>query len=463
MRSWQWAISATTSFTVADGVPRGKSESGGYDVVVAGGGASGMIAAVAAARNGARVMLIERESCLGGTATSAYVAQYVGFYNHNTQAVWGIPYELTRRIIEAGGSEDFGHYTMAEAAANPLTIHHFPFNPEIVKIVADEMTDEAGIDILLHAQICGVVMDGDTVAGVSVETISGRRDITGKVIIDATGDAIVAHAAGIRMLDEEDADRQSRQPMTLCFRLSNVDVPAFRSLPRDRKRALALKGIQDGELFWESMSFVSTPGGHDAICLMSRIMGLDALNEADLSEAERVGRRQIKSIAAFLKREVPGFEQSILASIAPRVGIRETRRIEGQYMLTGEDILQQRRFEDTVALGCGPMDIHDPHGTGISLHMPPAPFDIPMRTMIPKQADGLIVTGRAICATHEANGGARHMATAMALGQAAGTMAAIAAADDVAVRDLASERVRAALRKDGAALSVDDCGRYAAG
>ena len=461
MRCWRCAISATTSSTAVNPVSAGDRNSETYDVVVAGGGASGMIAAVAAARNGARVMLIERESCLGGTATSAYVAQYVGFYNHNTQAVWGIPYELTRRIIEAGGSDDFGHYTMAEAAANPLTIHHFPFNPEIVKIVADEMADEARVDVLLHAQICGVVKDGERIAGVSVETISGRRDITGEVIIDATGDAIVAHAAGIPMLDEAEEDRRSRQPMTLCFRLSNVDVPTFRALSRDTKRALALKGIRDGELFWESTSFVSTPGGHDAICLMSRIMGLDALDEADLSEAERVGRKQIKSIAAFLKREVPGFEKSILASIAPRVGIRETRRIEGQYMLTGEDILQQRRFDDTIALGCGPMDIHDPHGTGISLHMPPAPFDIPMRTMTPKHAEGIIVTGRAICATHEANGGARHMATAMALGQAAGTMAAIAAAEDIEIQELPAHRVRETLRRDGAALSVDDCGRYA--
>ncbi|MGE3244793.1 MAG: FAD-dependent oxidoreductase [Beijerinckiaceae bacterium] len=429
-----------------------------YDVVVAGGGASGLIAAVAAARNGARVMLIERESCLGGTATSAYVAQYVGFYNGNTQAVWGLPYELTRRIVEAGGSEDFGHYTMAEAATNPLTIHHFPFNPEIVKIVADEMAEDARIDLLLHAQICSVTMDGDRVTGVTIETISGRREIRGKVVVDATGDAIAAHAAGVAMLDEG-VDRPARQPMTLCFRLSNVDVKAFRAMPRERKRTLALKGIAKGELFWESMSFVSTPGGHDAICLMSRIMGLDALDDADLSQAERTGRRQIKSIAAFLKREVPGFEKSILASIAPRVGIRETRRIVGEYMLTGEDILQQRRFADTVALGCGPMDIHDPNGTGISLHMPPSPFDIPMRTMIPKNTNGLIVTGRAISATQEANGGARHMATAMALGQAAGTMAALAARDGLDIRDLSAEDVRAVLRRDGAALSIEDCAR----
>jgi len=439
------------------GQPGGTS--GDYDVIVAGGGASGLIAAVAAARNGAKTLLVEREACLGGTATAAYVAQYVGFYNGNTQAVWGMPYELTRRIIAAGGSSDFGHYTMAEAAENPVTIHHFPFNPEIVKIVADEMAGECGVDVLLHAQIAGALVEDGAVCGITVEGIGGRRDYRGKVVIDGTGDAVVAHSAGVPVMGEEDEIRRSRQPITLAFRLSNVDVARFRAMPRERKRELALKGLASNELFWESMSFCSTPNGHDAICLMSRITGLDALDDFDLSAAERIGRQQIKSIVGFLTREVPGFERAILASIASRVGVRETRRIEGQYLLSEDDIMQQRRFEDTIALGCGPMDVHEAHGTGIRLYMPPAPFDIPMRCMLPRDVDGLIVTGRAICATREANGGARHMATAMALGQAAGTMAAVCRRDGVTPRTLDAQHVRVLLRRDGAALSVDDCAR----
>ena len=145
-----------------------------------------------------------------------------------------------------------------------------------------------------------------------------------------------------------------------------------------------------------------------------------------ISAMPRAGRKQVRSIVGFLNREVPGFERAILSAIAPRLGIRETRRIEGIYMLTEEDIMQQKRFDDTIALGCGPMDVHDANGTGIVLYMPPAPFDIPMRCLLPKEVKGLIVSGRAICATREANGGSRHMATAMALGQAAGTMAAVA-------------------------------------
>jgi hypothetical protein len=428
-----------------------------FDVVVAGGGASGLISAVCATRGGARTLLVDRAGCLGGTATTAYVAQYLGFFNNNLQAVWGVPYEFVRRVIAAGGSDGFTKYTMAEAAATPLVVHTLPFNPEIVKIVADEIVADAGVAVLLHTQIADVLMRDGQVAGVVVQGISGRQEIAARVVVDATGDALVAKAAGVAVRGEDADLASARQPMTLVFRLSNVDVAKFRAIPRDKKRALALKGIENGELFWESMSFVSTPGGSDAICLMSRIKGLDALDHFERSEAERVGRQQIKSIVAFLNREVPGFERSIIASIAPSVGVRETRRIVGQYTLTEEDILQQRQFEDTVALGCGPMDMHDAHGTGIRLAMPPAPFEIPMRCLIPEDVDGLIVTGRAISATREANGGARHMATAMALGQAAGTMAAIAARAQLSTRSLPADLVRQELRAAGAALSKADC------
>ncbi|HEY4774264.1 MAG TPA: FAD-dependent oxidoreductase [Xanthobacteraceae bacterium] len=428
-----------------------------FDVIVAGGGASGLIAAVAAARLGAKTLLLERQGCLGGTATTAYVGQYLGFFNHDTQAVWGIPFELTERIKAAGGSDGFGQYHLAEAAATPIVIRHFPFNPEIVKIVADEMAQEAGIRVLMHAQVVGVVREGGSVKGVIVEAVSGRTAYAARVVIDATGDAVVAHRAQVAMQDDAVGPNRKTQPNALCFRLSNVDVQRFRALPREVKRSLALKGLGSGELFWESMSFCSTPAGTDAICLMSRISGKDALDDIDASDQERIGRAQIKSIVGFLNREVPGFERAILAAIGARAGVRETRRICGQHTLTADEILAQRRFEDAVALGCGPMDIHEPDGTGIALSMPPAPFEIPMRCLVPTDVEGLIVTGRAISATHEANGGARHMATAMALGQAAGVMAAASVNGANSTLAIPIHTVRDALRAQRAALSVEDC------
>jgi hypothetical protein len=228
-------------------------------------------------------------------------------------------------------------------------------------------------------------------------------------------------------------------------------------MPREEKRAIALKGVQSGELYWESLSFMSTPGGTDAICLMSRIKGLDALDPAQATEAERVGRQQVKSIVGFLKREVPGFENAIIANIASRIGVRETRRIIGAYTISEGDIMAETRFDDSIALGSGPMDIHEADGAGIRLFMPPAPFEIPMRCLVPAEVDGLIVTGRCISATRGANGGARHMATAMALGQAAGTMATVAAREANTTQAIPVQRVQELLRREGAIVTVPEC------
>ncbi|MDP2619412.1 MAG: FAD-dependent oxidoreductase [Hyphomicrobiales bacterium] len=186
---------------------------------------------------------------------------------------------------------------------------------------------------------------------------------------------------------------------------------------------------------------------------------MDMLNPRQVGEAERIGRKQVKSIVNFLKREAPGFENAILTNIATRVGVRETRRIVGQYTLTAEDILEQRSFDDVIALGCGPMDVHDPNGTSVSLSMPPAPWDIPMRCLVPAGVEGLLVTGRAISATQEANGGSRHMATAMALGHATGTMAAIAVDQANSPLSVPTKVVQAALHDTAAAISVEDCER----
>ena len=429
---------------------------GHYDVIVAGGGASGLVAAVAAARSGARVALVERAGCLGGTATSGMVAQYIGLFNGTVRCVGGIGFELTQRIEAAGGSEGFRRYTLAEASATPVTITNFPFNPEVVKIVADDMAREAGVDVLLHSRVVGPLMEDGRVAGLLLENVSGRRALRSRMLVDATGDAVIAAAAGVPYVGEEPELRDKRQPLTLVFRMSNVDVRAFRAIPRERKRAIALDGLQRGQLAWESLSFCSTPGDTDAICLMSRIHGIDALDGAQLTRAEQIGRQQIKTIVPFLREHVPGFEKSVLAGIAERVGIRETRRIVGRYTLATEDIVGGKRFADAVALGAGPMDLHEAGGTGVDLWMPPAPFEIPLACLLPESIEGIVVTGRAISATREANGGARHMGTAMCLGHAAGAYAALAASGQATQENPAVDTLRQLLRSQGALISADE-------
>jgi hypothetical protein len=431
---------------------------GSYDVVVAGGGASGLIAALSAQRAGASTLLVEHAGCLGGTGTYGMVAQWIGFFNRNRRVVAGIPGELADLVQALGGSDGFRQYLMAEASASPIPLVHFAFNPEVVKIACDQLVQEAGVHLRLHSRVVAPMLDGQRVHGVVVEDCGGRAAVSARVVIDATGDACVAHAAGVRMADPEVASLRERQPFTLMFRLSNVDVAAFRAIPRDAKRALALEGLGQGRIFWESLSFCSTPGNTDAICLMSRVSGFDATDPDDLTRAELEGRRQVQSILGFLREKVPGFRNAILAAIAGHIGVRETRRILGQYTLSEADILGGRRFDDAIALGAGPLDLHDPAGTGISLHVPEQPFEIPMRCLIPQDAAGLLVTGRAISATRSANGGARHMATAMALGEAAGVLAALSVRS--AGAPVRAEAVRGVLRKRGALVSLDDAPRF---
>ncbi len=427
-----------------------------YDVVVAGGGASGLIAAVSAARSGAKTLLLEHSGCLGGTGTYAMVAQWLGFYNGETRVVGGLPLELTKLVEEMGGSNGFSRYVLAEASNSPIPIVNFSFNPEIVKIASDRLTKEAGLDVRLHSRVVAPMMHDGKIAGVVVEDIAGRSAIRSKVVIDATGNASVAAASGAAFDGGEEELRRRRQPCTLVFRLSNVDVARFRGLPREEKRALALEGVQTGRIFWESLSFCSTPGDTDAICLMSRISNIDALDPVDLGRAEMEGRDQVHSIVGFLKERVPGFESSTLANIAAHVGVRETRRIRGRYTLTEEDIVSGKRFNDSIALGAGPMDLHEAAGTGISLWMPDHPFEIPMRCLAPALTSGLLVTGRAISATRSANGGSRHMGTAMALGEASGKLAALATRHGIELAEIDAGQVREELRACSGMVSLED-------
>lgn len=433
-----------------------RSISNEVDVLVVGGGPSGLTAAIAAARLGVKTLIIEREGYFGGTATAGMVCNFFGFFHKETQVVRGIPEEFIERIKKSGGSTGFTLFIMGELTPHRLPLYGFPTNPEITKIVANEIVTEAHVGVLFHTLLVGVLMEGQRVMGVATEGIGGRREIRAKIIIDATGDAVVASKSGADLMGEEEHLRKVRLPSTLVFRLSDVDVPRARAMPREEKRKIVLQGIQQKELFWENLNFPSTPANNDAIPIMSRISGLDTLNDEDLSQAEMIGRQQIKSIVTFLRREVAGFEKCNLVGIAPRVGIRETRRVVGLYTLTEQDIYDSPPFEDAVALASGPIDIHEHAGTGIFLKWPDHPFQIPMRCLIPASVEGLVVTGRAISTKRPVNCAIRFMGTAMSLGEAAGVIAAVAAKKGILPRSVSAEEVRNILRENGAILSAED-------
>jgi hypothetical protein len=428
------------------------------DVLVAGGGPSGLIAATAAGRLGAKTLLIERDGFLGGMATAGLVAQFFFFYVKDLKVVRGIPEEFTERIQKAGGATGFEKYILMSAGltSTPLIVTGFPFDPDITKIVADELVLDAGVHILFHSMVVDVLMEGKRVSGVIVEGVNGRREIRAKAFVDATGDAVLAKRAGAEVIGDEEDFRRARMPATLIFRVTDIDLPQLRALPREEKQKIVRRGLERGEIPWESLGFFRAPGTQDGFCLMSRISGLDVLNDEDVSQAEIVGRQQIKKIIAFLRHEVPGFQNCKIAGIAPRLGVRETRRIIGQYTLTDEDMFQYRSFEDAIAPGGSYVDIHDHSGPGIFVKELDRPFQIPMRCILPKSVEGLVMTGRSISTTRSVNGAIRGMGTMMALGQAAGTLASVAAKKGLQPHGVSAEEVQHVLRDSGAVITEED-------
>lgn len=425
-----------------------------YDVVVVGGGPAGVSAAVAAARQGARTALIERASFLGGTAAGAMVASFMGFFWRDLRVVGGIGHEVTQRLEARDATPGFGRYVLAEASDNPLDVITFPFDPEVLKIVLDEMLVEAGVQPYLHAQAVAALESDGICTGVIYQGVVDRKALRARVVIDASANGTIAVSAGASRESARQDPRQ-RQPMTQIARVVDVDVPRFRNVPQQTKRRIAERGLDRGVLTQKLLSVISSPHGDDAIVLMTRVSERDGTDERQLALAEIEGRRLIDRLIPFLRAEVPGFERARLGTLASWIGVRETWRIIGDYIVTGDDVRTGAVFDDAVALGSGPLDIHHSGGAGLSLSIPDRPFQIPYRALLAREVEGLIVTGRCISATREGMAGLRHMGTVMALGQAAGTAAALAVQTGCAPRALNYRSLRDRLEHDGAIISAE--------
>ncbi|GII96540.1 FAD-dependent oxidoreductase [Sinosporangium siamense] len=424
-----------------------------FDVVVVGGGPAGVCAAIASARTGARTALVERAAFLGGTATGAMVASFMGFFWNDLRVVGGIPLEVTERLVARGASPGFGRYVLAEASDNPVNVITFPFDPEVLKIVLDEMLVEAGVTPYLHAQAVEPVMERSGCVGVVYQGPVERRALLATTVIDASAHGSIAVKAGAERESARD-DPRKRQPMTQIARVVGVDVGRFRALPREEKQRIAEEGLRRGVLAQKLLPVLSSPHGDDAIVLMTRVTGRDGTDESELGLAEIEGRRMIDGLIPFLRGELPGFENARLGTLASWIGVRETWRVIGHYVMDEHDVLAGTAFEDTIALGSGPLDIHHHRGDGISLVVPDRPFPIPYRALVPRGVDGMLVAGRCVSATRKGMAGLRHMGTAMALGQASGTAAALSAGKAVAPQALDTAVLAAALTRDGALLDA---------
>jgi hypothetical protein len=456
--------------------PRVATVAGKADVLVIGGGPAGLGAAIGAAHAGADVILAERYGFLGGNATAALVMPLMSFHNEIRAAREIGPGEL--RLLPndhgpgdpvvAGPLSDLLDLLFASGGAIPPsqeTGYTVPFDPELYKLATLDLLDEAGVRFLFHAFASGVVGTGGA-GGVVFETKSGPLVLDAHAIVDCSGDGDVAAAAGAPYTVGRDADGLT-QPMTLMFRMVEFDRARFAQYVAERpdqwrgvhglwELVTAAEAAGELDLPREDILFFATPHEREVSVNSTRVSGRGH-DVWDLTRAEWRSRRQMRQIDLFLRTHVPGFEEAYDAQSGAAVGVRETRRIRGGYVLTGEDVLRARKFDDAIARGSYPIDIHAPEGKGTVLTRLPLreAYDVPLRCLLPRGVDRLLVAGRCISGTHEAHSSYRVTPIAMATGHAAGVCAALAARDGCSPRAVHHREVQRELLRQGASLRPD--------
>ncbi len=441
-----------------------------YDIAVIGGGPGGIPAAIAAARRGKKVILVERNSFLGGAATSGL--GILGYLDRDgNQALGGIAQELIDRLIEMHGA--LGHYRC------PVHNSISPISPEYFKIVAVEMCREAGVDILFNNELLDVDVENGHVTAVTVYGKCTRTKISARVFIDATGDGDLAFMAGAAFQSGQD-ETGIMQPSTLMFTVVNYDLEKllcyaqthpedfgikenyakgydpdfFRVTPGHCFIGLTdmikkAKAAGDFDVPRNQFIYITTPIEGALAINTTRITNIDASDTYQLSEGLVLGYQQVDALIKFMNKYIPGFENARLSSIAPSLGIRETRHFEGVYRLTRKEMYSDYVRENAVAQSAYNIDIHSGVKDHIDLTPVNTPFGIPYGCMVPATIDGLLLSGRTISLDTETYASARVMGPCLAVGEATGEAAAISLEDGVEVRQVSVSKLRNRLKANG--------------
>lgn len=410
------------------------------DVVVVGGGPAGFSAAIAARREGASVTLIERYPYLGGLAAGGMVLVLDDMHNGDEVTTIGICSEMIERMEavgacvypkpeERGQSWDlyrkwarWGAFDFRAQTKPAPIVMAAAFDPDGWKRISNDMIEEAGVNVRLHSWFSRTVMEGNRATGVICETKEGRQAIMGEVVIDATGDLDVAAAAGAPFV-------HGSYILTTVFRLGGVDTDAAERFALEEPEAYATIDRQAKRIMGGSWDFwwLKTPLPGIVWCNCPHMTGLDGLSIEDITKADFLGRKRIYALVEFVRAKMPGFANAVVVDVAPQLGVRQTRLLEGDYVVTKEDVMDRVHFADTVARG---RDYYTPY-----------------RAMLPKGIDGLIVAGRHYSATEAAQKQSREIPPCMAMGQSAGVAAALAVAGSIPPRAVQAaaicERVRA--------------------
>lgn len=445
-----------------------------YDVAVIGGGPGGFPAAIAAARAGARTILVERTAALGGAAASGLGV--LGFLDRSgNKALGGIAQELIDRLIALDGSP--GHF--------PCPVHNSitPVSPDLVKIVAVQMCQEAGVDILFENELLDVTVDDtSTVRSATVYGKLTKTRIDATVFIDATGDGDLAYLAGVPHTLGQDGT-QTMQPSTLMFTVTGHDLERFFAFLDENPTEMGIKEAYAGGY---DVDFLRRTRGHCYIGLTervaaarasgefsiprnqfiyiatasermlaintSRVIRIDASDPVQLSKGLETGYRQVLELLSFMRKSMPGFEDVEITQIAPALGIRETRHFVGEHRITMDTLESPETSEQAIALSAYNIDIHSGTGDGIDLQVVEEPFGIPFGCLLPQGVDGLLLSGRTISVDSTVFAAARVMGTCMAVAEAAGLAAATAVRTGAPVKEVNVTRLRADLTDRGAIL-----------
>jgi glycine/D-amino acid oxidase-like deaminating enzyme len=425
------------------------------EVLVVGSGSAGATAAVAAARLSqktaprSRVMLIERYGFLGGTSTMVLDTFY-GFYT---------PGSVARKVV-SGVPDDViaGLKQIDQVIERPNTFGAgtgITYNPEFLKVAWERLALEAGVDVLLHTFVTDVVLEGDRIVGVIVDGKSGLGLIKADIVVDASGDADIVARCGAPF--ERAGDIDPAQTLTTTFRLANVDNAAAKAVPRATFLEMLKQAAESGkyDLPRREGSVHITPIVGVMATVLTRVCIADPTNPKILTTAEIEGRSQALEYERFLRDFVPGYKNARIVAFSTQIGVRETRRIYGAYRLTRDDVLSARKFDDVIGLCGAPIEDHHAGSTTEWAYLPDGEtVSIPYRTLLPQKVDGLLVAGRCFSATHDAHASVRSMAQCMAMGQAAGTAAALCSNSKCTPRELRYPDLRDALLKMGATLET---------
>ena len=403
-----------------------------YDVVVVGGGPGGVCAAVGAAQEGASVLLIERYGFLGGMATAGLVNPFMPYKIGGQRLTSAVFNELLDRLQEAGA----------------LAEDEQVFDDEAAKIVLDRMMLDHGVDLLFHSTLVGAEMEKQQIARIHTMGKSGKVDATGTIFVDGTGDGDLAAQAGAPVEIGRAKDGLC-QPMTLCFRIGGVTgEPGLAELRQELTDIfLIAKAAGEVDNPREDILIFATLVPHIFHFNTTRVIQRDATSTFDMTAAELEGRRQVAELFDLFKRRSPRLKDAYLVKMAAQIGVRESRRVMGEYVLNVAEVIEGCKFDDGIARSRYPVDIHSPTGEGTVIQrLPPGEYyEVPYRCLVPQGVDNLLIGSRCISATHEAHSSLRVMPVVAGIGEAAGVAAAWAAREGVTPREIDGARLKAAI------------------